>query len=1021
MSYTNWNQRLADYFFNEENCNKTVRLAVDGDLLDRDFQELGGSEGFKAALATGPEWLRNCRLSERLESLSLQWNHSRPRPGTYPQFKLKTDQEYREPPPYLPYLAAACYAWTLEGPGLNANDFYSRFKIVIPEPLNDIQQLARFHYLWHELKRWANTRNQGRFGRFSPRPIGGHRHVGIPLAQVILPGRNRRRLGYLFRHVLGIPEDTRLPRELASEDLLDLLRGNDSISRWALGSVALRELNQGDGHVGAILDHVNREIEEWDGEVEDIPSHVASPPSNANPQASPVVRVFSLLQSCRTPNGRKWRALATTMDPSGRFEGSVQLVHAGFKYICTQGGLQVFRREGVPDQVLGVQPFIAGAIQEAGFLDSRDGDGPPVHVRLLARDPPVRFLISRGTDYLEIEAPPEDGPFFVLPTSPKAVEAWADIRGHLGDNVQRLPDIVWIEDIASLPCPDGIWGVPSVSLLEELDDIDWMEKLGIESIPARGFSFAWVKGGTRVRGGGRQIATYLASDPPQVVVNPPPGKMQWEACGADLQELPGNDLQPGDEGGSPEKAWRHFDVLPKPPEPNSLQPTQIILRFRSGDRPFLKQLAFRADWDGQVVPPLQGGGFSVDRLGIPSTEGERVSGCRPSLPGAPANAPIQAGFKARLPRPFSQGATGPKGDSSTLLTFMAARGQGCRRILCSQATKFMMSPVGEDDDGVPAGLVHRDITLLQALGHLELEHDQAGRRNYIHALPAIIYMLPVLHRTGLYQSALSGTYTTGQVSQIQEAAASLGLMLRSLNHLGGGDSGSIRRFLPATLLLLSAKVESYRLLAEMVGIDWVPAPPAHTIADMSASLVDWQHASLDEPFWSADLAPVGDEYFDPEACTWKSCRPTGKGSEGLLLRRGIDSLTRRHRRYQLEKIRDGRPTRLMVVDKQWAIWSVVANHYGIGPILIPFFPSIGGLELPLELDLPPLLSRAMVLASGQAPYFCIRQDLGGQAGAHHRGTFRGGGRVIRYHGVPLDLATKVMGKLGAVLRIPGHN
>src|SRR5689334_84491 len=55
-TFADWNCRLHEYFFCPANAGKSVRLAVNRELLDDEFEDLGGSEDFERAVLSGPGW-----------------------------------------------------------------------------------------------------------------------------------------------------------------------------------------------------------------------------------------------------------------------------------------------------------------------------------------------------------------------------------------------------------------------------------------------------------------------------------------------------------------------------------------------------------------------------------------------------------------------------------------------------------------------------------------------------------------------------------------------------------------------------------------------------------------------------------------------------------------------------------------------------------------------------------------------------------------------------------------------------
>jgi hypothetical protein len=123
-TFTVWNDRLRDYFFCEANAGNHVRLAVNRNLLDDEFEDLGGSEDFEHAVYRGPDWptgfdeeLRDfyhqSGLEERAIGMHHAWDGLDRRPPGY-DYLGAWGTWRRVPPPYLPYLCLFSYAWTLD-------------------------------------------------------------------------------------------------------------------------------------------------------------------------------------------------------------------------------------------------------------------------------------------------------------------------------------------------------------------------------------------------------------------------------------------------------------------------------------------------------------------------------------------------------------------------------------------------------------------------------------------------------------------------------------------------------------------------------------------------------------------------------------------------------------------------------------------------------------------------------------------------------------------------------------------
>ena len=132
MSYSDWNDRLLRYFFGSFTSRERVRITLTDEILDSEFEELGGVASFKKALRQGPEWPADMS----------KWHGNRPSSlaavcrGLYRQWSLddRRHQNYQQAyddfdaPPYFNYLCAFCLAWTQEAENLSDSNFYDRLE-----------------------------------------------------------------------------------------------------------------------------------------------------------------------------------------------------------------------------------------------------------------------------------------------------------------------------------------------------------------------------------------------------------------------------------------------------------------------------------------------------------------------------------------------------------------------------------------------------------------------------------------------------------------------------------------------------------------------------------------------------------------------------------------------------------------------------------------------------------------------------------------------------------------------------
>jgi hypothetical protein len=165
--------------------------------------------------------------------------------------------------------------------------------------------------------------------------------------------------------------------------------------------------------------------------------------------------------------------------------------------------------------------------------------------------------------------------------------------------------------------------------------------------------------------------------------------------------------------------------------------------------------------------------------------------------------------------------------------------------------------------------------------------------------------------------------------------------------------------------------------------------------------------------WHAEAGPNADSTYNPWAFRFiEDERWPFKCKEKL--RRFIDPVTEQHCSFKLIE-NDGDSRRhAFVTQKEWGCWSsyrsaidaVVIPNF---PIPIAFEPRSQAVIVPLALDFPILLSRALALCSGLAPRILTATDYPAYANPSN-GLVAGGagylGNCIAYKYVPSVIAKR---------------
>ncbi|WP_342678754.1 hypothetical protein [Methanofollis sp. UBA420] len=251
LTYLDWNEHIARYFFNPDNAGKNVIIFVNKDIING-IGELydEGFDDFVRCLVRGPDFVRN--TSENICKTAYE---------TYCYGK-QTDSE---PPPYIAYLALFVCAATIDG-DYDRNAYYPRLKDLVGDD-QDINMSALFSdyisCLWKDLQIWSQVKKGEAYGRFTIMRRGGHRNVGIIYAQTILSENERKKLPIIFSRA-GLD-----PTDPPTEDVLKLKLRRYGEPLFESRTKKLLNSNWGQENtlLSALIDLVLSELDRWDGTV----------------------------------------------------------------------------------------------------------------------------------------------------------------------------------------------------------------------------------------------------------------------------------------------------------------------------------------------------------------------------------------------------------------------------------------------------------------------------------------------------------------------------------------------------------------------------------------------------------------------------------------------------------------------------------------------------------------------------------------------------------------------------------
>lgn len=246
-SYSEWNEIIAQHFFNPEMSGRNVYLYVTEDLIN----SLGISKG-----VTCQDFIQTVKNVIGLSSICQQALRSMQNPVWRYQ-----RQGY---PPYIGYLALFVLAAGTEG-DFSSKAYYPRLRELLGEkPTSgkypDFDEMQK---LWRDLEKWANVDKSDKLGIFNANITGRLVHVGIPIAQTLLTEKELKALPIIFAEA-GL-ETISLPSERHITSLL--VRYGRSYLRTRTLQL-LEETSEGNELRQALIERIVDELCNWDGTTE---------------------------------------------------------------------------------------------------------------------------------------------------------------------------------------------------------------------------------------------------------------------------------------------------------------------------------------------------------------------------------------------------------------------------------------------------------------------------------------------------------------------------------------------------------------------------------------------------------------------------------------------------------------------------------------------------------------------------------------------------------------------------------
>ncbi len=263
--FVQWNLELLRTFFAPGANGAEVWLQVDPETLDALCPFLGGDEGFLEAVKAGPPWATidgfrrgtSADLVDRVIGLVRQRRYPRRRPPAYSD-PGELDPTYKglDAPSYLPFLAA------LVRQSATANTeggYYAGLREAIGLGQGwGTQNMAELEMAWQDLERWSLSQ-QGEFGRFVFRVLGGYGRIGVPKSQSILTNLDGERMSMVFAQ-----SGLRPGQPLGEAQLSEV---KNRAGRAGFLSASFREAVDRAELSEPVAERIRMLFEEWDGTV----------------------------------------------------------------------------------------------------------------------------------------------------------------------------------------------------------------------------------------------------------------------------------------------------------------------------------------------------------------------------------------------------------------------------------------------------------------------------------------------------------------------------------------------------------------------------------------------------------------------------------------------------------------------------------------------------------------------------------------------------------------------------------
>ena len=247
LDYLDWNNKIAEHFFNPSKADTQVYLSVEKSLIEKIAGSNATFEDFTQKIKGGPPcppWAVSSsqgKITKKAYKAFENWREK--------------DLEY---PPYIAYLALFVLSVNHgDSEDFSTMDYYGRLEDLVGQRIST-QDFKQTVELWDDLGKWSIEDKKGMLGEFESDICGPHFYVGLPLSQVIFSKKDIKELHEIF---FDEGWDSSLwPSEYQIQKLLNSKKEKFS-------SRIKNRINSGDDRfISIVTERVLKELEEYDNE-----------------------------------------------------------------------------------------------------------------------------------------------------------------------------------------------------------------------------------------------------------------------------------------------------------------------------------------------------------------------------------------------------------------------------------------------------------------------------------------------------------------------------------------------------------------------------------------------------------------------------------------------------------------------------------------------------------------------------------------------------------------------------------